>query len=69
MGGDHVCGVQVQPALDLVAQRPQARCTLAVDVQLGGVLQAQHHGVSANTGQGGLVVRGQHVLAANLFVA
>ena len=40
---DCVGRVQIHAALGLVAQRAQALDGLAVEVQLGGVMQAQHH--------------------------
>ena len=61
--------MQIQPALRLVAQRPQARHRLAVVVQLGGVLQAQHHCVLANAAHRRLAVGRHHVFTADLLVA
>ena len=40
---DRVGGVQVHAALGLVAQRAQALNRLPIEVQLGRVVQAQHH--------------------------
>ena len=50
-------GAQVQPALGLVAQRPQALHLLPVVVQLGLVLQAQHDAVLADALLSGVPVR------------
>src|SRR5574344_124055 len=57
------------PALGFVAERPQPRDSLAVVVQLGGVLDAQHHLVLGHTLLAGLPVRAEHFVPADLFVA
>ena len=69
LGRDHVGRVQIQPALGLVAQRPQARHRLAVVVQLGRILQAQHHRVLADARHRRLAVGRHHVFTADLLVA
>ena len=66
---DDVGGMQVQPALGFVAERPQPRDSLAVVVQLGGVLDAQHHLVLGHALLAGLPVRAEHFVPADLFVA
>jgi len=69
LGGDDVGGVQVQAALGFKAERPQPAHRLAVVVQFGGVLDAQHDRMLANACLAGLGVGAQHVLPAHLFVA
>src|SRR5574344_1519302 len=58
-----------RPALGFVAERPQPRDSLAVVVQLGGVLDAQHHLVLGHALLAGLPVRAEHFVPADLFVA
>ncbi len=60
--------MQVQTALGLVAQRPQPCHLLSVEVELGGVLQAQHHRVLADALLAGLPMRLHHVVPADVFV-
>jgi hypothetical protein len=69
LGADDVGGVQVQAALGFKAERPQPAHRLAVVVQFGGVLDAQHHRVLADPRLAGLGVGAQHLLPAHLFVA
>ena len=69
LGTHHVGGVQVQPALGLVAQRPQAFDLLTVVVQLCRVLKAQHHPVLCHACLAGLPVGREHLVPADLFVA
>lgn len=57
----HVSGMQIQVALRLVTERPQAVDGLAIEIQFGGVVQAQYSRVLANTGFGALDVWGQQV--------
>ena len=57
----HVSGMQIQVALRLVTERPQAVDGLAIEIQFGGVLQAQDNRVLVNTGFGALDVWGQHL--------
>jgi len=61
--------VQIQAALRFVAQRPQAGSGLAVVVQLGGVLNAQHHLVLRHARLTGLPVGCEHFVPGDLIVA
>jgi hypothetical protein len=57
--------VQVHPALRLVAQRPEPVDGLAVEVQLGGVVQAQHYRLGAHAPQAAGQVRREDVAPAH----
>ena len=61
--------MQVQPALGLKAERPQARDGLAVVIELGGVLNAQHYLALGHAHLAGLPVRRQNLVPADLLVA
>jgi len=59
-GRDGIGRVQVHAALGFVGQGPEAFDALPVEIQLGGVLQAQHDAVLSHPCCGALDVRGQH---------
>ncbi len=69
LGGDDVGGVQVQAALGFKAERTQPAHRLAVVVQFGGVLDAQHDRVLANARLAGPGVGTQHLLPIHLMIA
>ena len=69
LGADDVGGVQVQAALGFKAKRPQPAHRLAVVVQFGGVLDAQHHRVFADPRLTGPGVGTQHLLPIRLMIA
>jgi hypothetical protein len=53
--------MKMHTALRFVTEWPQAVDGLTIEIQFGGVLQAQYNRVLAHAGFGALDVRGQHI--------
>ena len=61
--------MQVHPAPRFVVQRPEAVGFLAVEIELGRILNSQHYRVLSHALLGALPVRGKNALPRHLIVA